>query len=193
MTTNDVCLNNEPASQPIRPVLQPPDGRPGFIGYAKVNKQRSIVNLALGIHAIILFSAAGCGSRGPEVAPVSGRVTFNGRPVTTGQIVFYPMEGRPAMGMIDANGDYRLTTFTPGDGAIVGRHRATIEATRAIGATPPTNREEEVRYAALDAAGPRPVEWLVPEEYSRLQTSPLKAEVTPGSNRVDFTLPPNNP
>ena len=33
------------------------------------------------------------------------------------------------------------------------------------------------------------VEWLVPEEYSHHETTPLKAEVTRGENTIDFDLP----
>ena len=73
--------------------------------------------------AVLCLLAAGCGGPSrPETVPVSGRVTYQGKPVPMGQIMFYPDQGRPATGAIDADGNYRLTTFTTADGA----RRATI-------------------------------------------------------------------
>jgi hypothetical protein len=131
---------------------------------------------------------AGCGPGRLETTPISGRVTYRGKPVPNGRIVFQPEEGRPAMAALDADGRYRLTTFKPGDGALLGKHRVTIEATRQIGNAPqPKSRAEEFR---LGAGGRPPViEWLVPEKYARLRITPLKAEVTRSANTVNFDLP----
>jgi len=41
------------------------------------------------------------------------------------------------MGTIEPDGSYRLTTFDSGDGALLGRHRVTIEATRIVRAPLP--------------------------------------------------------
>src|SRR4051794_33249667 len=74
-----------------------------------------------------LLAAAGCG--GPRLAPVSGRVTVGGRPVTEGVVMFIPADGPAAVGAIQKDGQYTLTTFKPGDGALVGGHKVTISAT----------------------------------------------------------------
>jgi hypothetical protein len=34
--------------------------------------------------------------------------------------------GKPAIGITDADGKYRLTTYAPHDGAVIGRHRVQI-------------------------------------------------------------------
>lgn len=91
------------------------------------------------------------------------------------------------MGAIDSDGHFSLTTFKPGDGALLGKHRVTIEATRQSGGDPlPKNRQEELR---VGGGAPPAIEQLVPEKYSRLETTPLKAEVSQGSNTVNFDLP----
>ena len=139
---------------------------------------------------LLMLVAGGCGPSRPATATVSGRVTFNGKPVAAGQIVFYPETGRPAMSAINADGRYHLTTFKSGDGAMLGRHRVTIEATRvSSGPTMPKTMEEEMNGHGFAPSGPPRVEWLAPVKYSNLQTSPLTAEVKSGENTINFDLP----
>jgi hypothetical protein len=142
----------------------------------------------------IAIALSGCG--GPKLAPVHGRVTLHGKPVTTGKIRFYPEAGRPALGVIAPDGTYTLTTFTPGDGALLGAHRITIYST-SVGSgsmTEPKSVEEEL---ALAKKGYPPgkwlvagkVTWLVPEKYSRQETSPLTATVENKTNELNFDIP----
>jgi hypothetical protein len=136
----------------------------------------------------------GCGG-GPQLAPVTGRVTYAGKPVKEGRITFYPESGRMALGTI-SDGVYTLTTFRPGDGALVGSHKVAIHATR-VGPSSlaaPANAEEEARLSRRGGPGvrvivPGKVEWLVPEKYSEPATSGLTAEVKRGPNDIDFDLP----
>jgi hypothetical protein len=132
----------------------------------------------------------GCG--GPKLGKVTGKVTYNGKPVTGGKILFYPESGRMALGEIGPDGTYSLTTFKPGDGALVGSHRITIEATKVGPGSmePPKTFEEELKGVApggkVLVAGK--VEWLVPEKYSRVETSGLTRKVEPGENKIDLDL-----
>jgi hypothetical protein len=148
-------------------------------------KQRMLIIVALLIAG--LPPCTGCGDKRPAVAPVSGRVTCQGKPVVAGRIMFYPENGRPAVGQIGPDGTYQLTTNPecPGDGALLGRHRVTIEATRLVGGRQPKSFADEQR--AFNAGVPN-IEWLVPEKYSRLETTTLTAEVKPGDNVVNFDL-----
>jgi hypothetical protein len=136
----------------------------------------------------VLPIVVGCGPRRPATAPVSGRVTFNGKPLTTGQVMFYPDRGRTSVSPIDADGRYRLTTFKPGDGALLGHHRVTIEAARvAMQGKMPKNVEEEMRGHGF-SPGATTVERLAPERYSELETTPLTADVAPQENTINFDL-----
>ena len=81
---------------------------------------------------IFLLLASGCG---PQIAEVRGKVTFEGKPVTAGIVFFAPkapdtqlVAGRPASAMVDEKGEFRLTTNSKGDGALVGTHRVTYQA-----------------------------------------------------------------
>jgi hypothetical protein len=79
-----------------------------------------------------LAALSGCG--GPTMAPVKGRVMFNGQPVKDAALTFTPNgksaedkdPGKPAIGFTDENGYYELSTFKPLDGAIVGGHRVSV-------------------------------------------------------------------
>ena len=138
---------------------------------------------------LLLFAfLAGCGRSLPPTASVSGKVTWNGKPVECGTITFYPEKGRPATGSIQPDGSYRLTTFSNGDGAELGKHRVTIQATRVSGGAAPKSFADEIKSVGKQEKSATVV-WLVPEEYSRQDTSPLTAEVAAGSNVINFELP----
>jgi hypothetical protein len=95
--------------------------------------------------AVFLAIAAGCGPAQFDVAPVSGRVTVEGQPLT-GQfmVIFSPIAqgakdraGRPAAGPVEADGRYSLSTYEPGDGAVVGKHRVVVLPPGEISVTTP--------------------------------------------------------
>lgn len=124
------------------------------------------------------LAAVGCGSSGPEMARVTGKVTYNGQPVPLGTIAFQALDpegGRNAIGMIQPDGTYTLHTEQPGDGALLGDYQIGIVA-----------RDEPI----LDyiPAKPVPPKRLTPEKYENPQTSGLRAQVESGRNVIDFEL-----
>ena len=144
------------------------------------------MRLVLG--AILLCFFAGCG-RGPDLAPVEGKVTWKGKgPGFDGQITFQPVDGRrPAVGHLKADGVYKLTTFREGDGALVGEHRVMISVSRidkADSSVKPKDLSEEGSYVHGKLV------WVLPEQYSDEKKSGLTATVKRGSkNEIDFSLP----
>jgi hypothetical protein len=73
--------------------------------------------------------AAGCGDDGKlPRAPVSGRVTYKGKPVAGAAVSFLPETPgwRAAVGKTDAQGRYLLGTYDPDDGAPVGRCKVAL-------------------------------------------------------------------
>lgn len=136
----------------------------------------------------MLGLAVGCGRSLPPVAPVSGTVTRGGKPVTQGIVAFLPENGRMGVGPIGGDGRFTITTFAAGDGAVIGRHAVTIEAyTQGSGPRPPTTISAADNNEVVHASGP--VVWLIPESYASSQTTPLTAEVKPGTNVIDFVVP----
>ena len=151
--------------------------------------------------AALLLPLPACRPSRPAVAPVSGRITRDGKPVTSGVVSFYPVAGRPAAGQIDADGRYTLGTFTRNDGALLGSHRVVIEARSVTeGKRRPTTKvaqlsddmPEAIRMemeAGNATAGFEQITWLVPETYAAQATTPLRADVQPGRNVIDFDVP----
>lgn len=142
--------------------------------------------LVAALLAVGMIISLGCGQGKPTTAQVCGRVTFQGKPVPEGKIIFMPDNGRPAIGEIGPDGRYELKTFAAGDGAAFGKHRVVIEARRVSGGAKPKTLEEE--FHGGGAAANFSVEWLVPEKYSNSDTSNLTAEVKAGPNVIDFDL-----
>lgn len=138
----------------------------------------------------VALAASGCGRRLPPTAPVSGTITIQGRAVA-GAAVSFVNDSAPrfAIGRTDAEGRYTLTTFTPGDGAVLGEHRVVVLSTPRVVGDPsrdpqglPTPDDYRRLEEALKSRGP------VPEVYTAAGTTPLRAEVRRGPNRCDFDL-----
>ena len=133
---------------------------------------------------LLLALAAGCGRSLPATGSVSGRVTLDGKPLADAGVMFTPSSGgRPASGTTDEKGEYRLTTFAPADGALVGPHAVTV--VKQDFSNRPTTPSGLPGGEGLRSGGGR---WIVPEHYSQPETSKLSAEVAAGENRFDFDL-----
>lgn len=129
---------------------------------------------ALAILAPLSLSLfAGCDPGGPETVPVSGKVTFAGKPVGEGTVKFWSdATGTMAVGQIGPDGSYKLTTHPNLDGAVLGTHKVTIRSVQTLGEGP-TER----------------LLWLVPPRYDNRQQTPLTAEVKADSTTFNFDLP----
>lgn len=76
--------------------------------------------------------AAGCGDS--RTAPVSGRVTLNGKPLPNASVTFAPVGGKgnvepgpSSAGKTDADGRYTLELIgQDGRGAVIGKHKVMI-------------------------------------------------------------------
>ena len=125
---------------------------------------------------VVLGAVAGCARGGRPVGRVSGVVTYGGKPVPTGTVVFMPVEsGPPAYGNIGPDGHYELSTFCPGDGAVVGTHKVMITALEQL---PPELANNPNRLPKM----------LVPLKYGDTKTAGLTFEVTAGDNTIDLPL-----
>jgi hypothetical protein len=131
----------------------------------------------LGALALAVSTLAGCGRGGPEMARVSGKVTYQGKPVVKGTIAFLPVApgGRAATGEIGPDGSYRVQTEEPNDGAQLGEYRVTISA----------HDEPVLDYTPRVPVQPK---LLVPAQFENPETSGLKKTVERGSNVFDFDL-----
>lgn len=134
----------------------------------------------------------GCGPSLPKTAPVSGRVMLDDKPLAGGVVAFVADGAfRFGSGRTDESGRFTLTTFVPGDGAVLGEHRVTVIPAPAPAAS-----------AAAEGGLPSPDEYAtvlrqqtealersrIPRKYMQPETSPLRAVVKPGPNEFRFEL-----
>ena len=113
----------------------------------------------------VLLAFTGCGQSGPELAPVSGRVTLDGNPVADADVMFQPEEKRsPSVGRTDKDGRYVIAYKRGVEGALVGKHTVRIMTVTEITQAPQ----------------------LVPARYNT--ETELHKEVKSGENKIDFEL-----
>ena len=75
--------------------------------------------------AAIGLLIAGCGRAGPPIAPVSGTVRMNGKPLTEGNVCFASAEGFAASAPVKPDGTFRLGSQY-GKGIPLGTYRVTV-------------------------------------------------------------------
>lgn len=118
--------------------------------------------LRLAVAVVALGVAGPACKRNPRVVPVSGTVLYNGKPLPFGSIQFQPDKGQAAMGEIQSDGSFKLSSYVLDDGAVPGRHLVSISCYE--GQRP-------------GAAGTSVGRLLIPLKYTRLGSSGLSAEV----------------
>ena len=116
----------------------------------------------------------GCGQK--KTYPVLGRVTLKGsegKQRLTDYTVSLESTEQPvsAVGIVQADGTFQLTTFTENDGAVPGKHRVAVSAPQ------PT----------LDVPVPRSI---LDKRYAAFETSGLETVVKAGANELVLELDP---
>lgn len=77
--------------------------------------------------ALLVIALAGCSSdSGPKVIPVTGVLTYKGKPVTNAYIEFIPNHGRTSWAQTDAQGRFKVNYDRERDGAVVGTHKVYV-------------------------------------------------------------------
>jgi hypothetical protein len=84
--------------------------------------RKTYLGLALPLFGLVLV---GCG--GPNVVPVSGTLTYKGRPVSGAVILFTPTSGRQCAGETDDEGHFELAYDEKVKGALIGKHHIFIQ------------------------------------------------------------------
>ena len=131
---------------------------------------------------VLMLSAAlsGCGDDALPLTEAGGAVTLAGAPVAGASVVFRPAAGPSAMGQTDAAGRFVLSTYEPGDGAVIGTHTVTIVPASAGVALVP----------GQPPAPPLPAGAAIPPRYARPESSGLAAEIQASANDFAFDLVP---
>lgn len=132
-----------------------------------ISKSRMLAALV-----IVLLGTVGCGGSKFESHEVKGRVTFQGAPVTEGQVTFEdPATGFANSAGLDAMGAYTVALAD-------GSYRVSIQPpVIQIGGGPDTPPDEG--YKDVDN---------IPERYRRAETSGLSAQIASGQLEHNFDL-----
>src|SRR6478672_3109711 len=87
-------------------------------------------SIGAGLVSLSCVLVASCSRGGPALAPVTGRVTYKGKPVANAAVSFTLESGgaRIATGQTDNDGRFTLGTYAIGDGVTVGSHRVGVIA-----------------------------------------------------------------
>ena len=140
--------------------------------------------LALGV--ALAVAAAGCGGDGKQrLAPLTGTVTYKGKPVVGASMTFIPDDTtlRPAIALTDADGRYVMETYEPKDGAAVGSGRIAISLRGPSKKVKPGMGDAALEQLA-EAGDP-----LVPIRYFDPDKSGLRYDVKDRTdNRYDIVL-----
>ena len=124
--------------------------------------------------AAVLLTAAGCG---PRSAEVSGLVTLDGVPLTTGEVHFFPVagDGQTAAANIGPDGRYHIDKASP------VKMKVVIHSSKVVSKRP---RYEGVADSPIDEVR----EEVLPLRYSDMKKTELTADLVAGENTVNFEL-----
>lgn len=156
-------------------------GKAGGAGHrqSKMRMLSAVKFSALGLWALSLVVAAGCGGQGVDGRyPLSGTVTFQGKPLDKGTIEFSTSDRSQLTGATIENGKYSVPAE---QGLKPGKYTVRISATEeaAAGGAPPPPGPENANQVAKER---------IPEAYNL--DSKITADVSEGgANKFDFDIP----
>jgi hypothetical protein len=129
--------------------------------------------------AFAFVMLSGCGGRGDRLPTyrADGIVKFpDGRPLAGGIVLCESPHGLAARAVIESDGTFRLGTYDKGDGAVEGKHRATVQ---------PASSGES---ASAGGAPPRPA---MDDRFKDFERSGIVLEVSPsGRNHFEIVISP---
>jgi len=149
---------------------------------------------------MLAVACSGC-QRSPEFVfvPIEGTITRHGQPLPGVRVSFYTdagTHGPLTTGITDAAGRYRLHTYAGEKGAVLGHHRVCLsdeayalraQVQKKAGKGNLVKVDEEDKLFPTDL--PSPATPRLPSAYCRVGETPLRAEVRPDSQVIDFDIP----
>jgi hypothetical protein len=137
------------------------------------HRHRILPSLILPLMLVVVAATMfGCGKRGRELAPISGKVIYRGKPLQFGSVLFQSEYGQPSVGAIQSDGTFQLVTRGEGDGAVIGKNRVCVACFESQGAAKKSPVRGELSLGKS----------LIPTKYTSIDTSGLTIDVRPGKN-----------
>lgn len=120
------------------------------------------------IFLAICLLAIGCSDGRPKRVPAAGQVLIDGKPLKFGTISIVPDNARASGAELDENGRFTLNCFEKGDGAVLGRHKVTVNAAQYLG-------------------GARTL-WHAPKKYASYETTDQWIDITEPTDNLVIQL-----
>jgi septal ring-binding cell division protein DamX len=134
----------------------------------------------------LILCTIGCGGTNlPVTVSVTGKVTYQDKPVDGAQVVLNNIDpaGKPASGITDAQGNFAVQTYVDptaqARGAVPGSYKVTVTKTE-------KSSMSSTDMMNASAGGTKPVgpKNLLPEKYASVTTTDLPAEIKKGTSEV---------
>ena len=119
--------------------------------------------------------ATGCSKKARELAPLHGKVTCRGKPLSFGTVGLQSGCGQGAVGIIQPDGTFQMETRGEGPGTVVGKNAVRVtcfERQNPAMAAKPAPAGVEASLGKL----------LIPRKYTSYSTSGITVDVRSGSN-----------
>lgn len=114
------------------------------------------LNTLIIVVILTLLPLTGCGGSRLGTVPVKGKVTIDGRPVTTGTVFFQPVDvaqGRPARSALAADGSYAAASLDNDQGIVPGEYKVSLMPPAAEAANPAMQDLIPAKYRNPDTSG----------------------------------------
>ena len=136
--------------------------------------------IAAGLMAVGCLSALGCGTdaQGPQMFDVTGKVTYQGKPVGYGHVTLVGEQGPPSPPAV-LKDDGTFSTR-----AVPGAHKVVVQA------IPPAEggKPDPLSEGGVDYSQAKPAKSLVPLKYARAETSDVTVEITADETPLHIAL-----
>ena len=134
------------------------------------------------IAALCVVVLLGCGESLPNYKPVTGQVTFQGKPLAAARVRFIPVDTTTGVGgqaKTDAEGKYRVVYAQGGDGLPPGKYKITVSQMLMPDGSPGPENVSPIESPARE---------VLPEHYSQELTSRLTKDVLADGGVIDLVL-----
>ena len=141
--------------------------------------QVAVIVCVVGSGLLSLMTGCGGAPAGPGSVAASGTVTYNGKPVESGSLMFAPLDSKTpqAAQAVISHGKYATE---PGKGLMTGKYKVTVSALK----------HSVMELDPKDAAKQKIDNNAVPKKYMDLKTTDLEVtvKVSDKSVHTDFAL-----
>jgi hypothetical protein len=137
---------------------------------------------------LVLLTALGCG---PGSATVSGRVTYQGEPLTAGDLIIYGANGQIQSGQISADGTYAIYKAPVGDVKMAVLTPKELPPQRPEPAGVPQGKKggRKKTLVNVEVPAPPPVKIVpIPDRYKEPDKSGLNFTLKRGEQTIDLNL-----